>query len=145
MKTYKFDRFWLLAGLLLMSACVPLASIHEIITTGTIDMDAVGRGRAEIPVWILYLITWPVFLYFCVLFFLPAFGAIIRGYVFKCDGETLIVKGVAIEKLAIRSYEFTLVKGTCLSTENGGVSFHPGLSSKGNEIMEDFLQGIPRE
>lgn len=45
-------------GALAVPSVLPLMSIHEVITTGTIDFDAVGKGRGKFPMWLLYSVGW---------------------------------------------------------------------------------------
>lgn len=136
LQTFKMDQkiSWVVPAMFLMSGILPAMSLFELLTTGTIDMDAVGRGRARIPTWILYLIAWP-----CFLFFWVPFAWWVRnlwqGHVFRLEGDRLIVgrRSVLSEDVAeLRTHwfgcEVTLMDGKRLW-------FAPWFSSDGSELL----------
>jgi len=60
---------------------LPIASIFEYLSTGSIDFGAVGKGRREIPRWQSYGYGW-----ICALFLVPNFfGPIIWLYISRFE------------------------------------------------------------
>ena len=82
--------FWLAPALLLLSAILPILSNHEFATSGTIDLDALGKGRLRISTWILYSVSW-----LCFFYFLPFFWwwltYVLRGHVFRLGADYLAI------------------------------------------------------
>lgn len=60
---------------------LPISSIYEIASTGSVDFEAVGEGRRKIPRWQAYAIGW-----LCALFLVPNFfGPIIWLYISRFE------------------------------------------------------------
>ena len=137
---YKFDRYPLFLGMFAMTALLPAMSLFEFVTTGTIDMDAVGRGRGKIPSWILYSLSWVCFAFVSVTAFAPALMCILKGVIFEIRDGKLILDGKAIRPEMIQSFGQAGMRGTKIETTIGTFYCHPGLNTEGKAALDQFLE-----
>ncbi|WP_298466809.1 hypothetical protein [uncultured Erythrobacter sp.] len=138
--TYKFDRYLLFGVLFGMMVTLPGMSIVELVTTGTIDLEAVGRGRRQIPTWASYLVGW-----ICFLFFLPslilALKYVAKGEIFSLQDGFLEIDGVSIAPDQIKSWRENW-RGFCVKTDDGMLCCHPRLSKNGKKALDEFLSQV---
>ena len=139
MQVYRFDRYWLLIASLVLFGYGPVDSILELTTTGTIDLNRRSTGRMDFPYWLFMIISWPIFLVYCVAFLLPAIKAIANRREFAVEGATIWVENQAINREEINFVRYRFPKGHELNTDRGKFYFHPGLSAEGQEAFEAFL------
>jgi len=88
-------------GVVILTGVLPGLSIIEIATTGTIDLNAVGQGRRATPVWISYLIAWPIFIYIFYTMGLPLVRHLREGYIFIISEESIDTAGHSLPLSAI--------------------------------------------
>lgn len=103
-KTYEVQtsRMILAIGLTIICLYLPALSIWELITTGTIDLDAVGKGRREIPIWQLYLTSWIIGPPLFFLNLAPIIYHYMMDFHIKISQESILTprKKISINKIA---------------------------------------------
>ena len=138
MQTFRYDRgLSLLVGTALLLA-LPMMSLFELFSNGSIDFSAVSPTRFEVPIWILYLIGWSslVTVLPCGLF--DSWRYALRGYVFRISEDKICLDGVILNREEITSTSRTF-RGVKVQTEQRTFYFHPYMSLDGEEAFEAFL------
>lgn len=116
MERFKVDRrrVALTIGFAAVTAIGPALSIWELVSTGTIDFDAASEGSRQLPVWLLYAISWPVFVHFFVWMIRAAKYVPLKAG-FAIEGGTLRIHGVELERRNIID----------ITTQRLGIFGHP--------------------
>jgi hypothetical protein len=110
---------------------IPAMSLHELLTTGTIDWTAVGSGRRKVPIWIIYAFGWVGFLWF-VSIFVPMLKYYVRPVMFALEHGAIEVEGQRIanqDVIAIRPRQWHV--DALLETTHGNHRLHLHLVPKG--------------
>jgi hypothetical protein len=139
MITYKFDRHLEFIIMVPVAAVTPAMSLVELLTTGTIDFDAVSPGRTSLPFWFLYLIGWPVFLALFYTHGLPAMRYLAQGYVFRVGPNSIWVSGHEVPKSDITGYHWTSRHILRIDAGDRSYRVHPGMNSHGKAFLESVL------
>ena len=139
MKVFKFNRF----GLLLLCAAlayVPMSTAYEYVVNGSVDWWRLGEGRIRLPFWLTFGLVLPVFLYSVLFCIAPAVAALLRGYEFKLDGDTLVVDGKPIRRSAIQSIQKSKLGGLLVRVNDGSLlRFRPSLSTEGEREFRQWI------
>lgn len=70
-------------------SALPLLSIYELVSTGSIDMESVGAGRFQQYTWKSYLFGWVILLYMGYILLIPFIKCMIRGHIFIVSGQII--------------------------------------------------------
>ena len=119
---------------------LPAMSLFELVTTGTIDLEAVGRGRMEIAQWKLYIVGWAVFLFFGAGYF-PMLKYYREPEMFALSKEGIEIEGRLFSRDEILSIRNTW-RGLRVETARQSYFFHvyavPGASSALARMFPNF-------
>jgi hypothetical protein len=132
----------IIALTLAMTAIVPVSSLHELVTTGTIDMDAVTPTRRKIPIWILYATAWPIFL-MALWGTLPTFRYLIRREMFRLGPRGIVISGEALAPEEVLGFRYSVLRGHVLKSSRGDFPIHPWMVKGGVEALAEALPHIP--
>lgn len=135
-------RLYSIALILTLCAIVPVISLHELITTGTIDMDAVGKGRRKIPSWILYLGAWSCF-FIILWFFRPFFRYFGESEMFRLNEHGIVVSGTTLAPDEVIGFRYSFFRGYVLQSTRGDFSIHPRISEGAIEALAEAFPHIP--
>lgn len=136
---YTFDKLPNILVLAAVELVLPLMSLFELATTGTIDFGAMSKGRLEFPIWLGYVIVWPIFIYHCIQIFIPALGCIRQGFVFKILGDHLETGDGTVSRSDIREFSWVNRHKLALETATGSRVLYPGFSHDGKAAINEFL------
>lgn len=129
-----------IAFLLALCAILPVMSLHELITTGTIDMDAVGKGRRETPTWMAYLIGWFLFLS-TLLIYRPIIRYVLDGEMFRLNQQGIVIRDTTLTPEEVLGFSPSiLLRGYVLHSTRGDFSIHPRIS---DGAMEALAEAFP--
>ena len=135
---YKFERYIVFIAFAVLVSALPAISIVDIVSDGKIDPSSVTKTRMELPLWILYLIGWSLWIFIYFWAFIPVIKYLWRGYIFKLHPGAIFIDGTAINRNEVHSWRETM-RGLRLETNSGVYFFHPRLSGNG---LNDFLNFI---
>lgn len=117
------------------TSILPLLSIIEIVTTGSIDLNATGSGRAGHPKFLLYIAGWVCFL----LVIKPVVYAAryqMHGHVFQLTPDCIEVRSTEypdhlVQALRIRHWW----RDAVLISDGKAVRFHPDWTAGGVDVL----------
>lgn len=124
-------------------AFVPAISLYELFTTGTIDLDAVGKGRRAIPNWQLYAIGWiigPPLIWGSLrvlLRYLP------EREMFRLGPQGITIRGETIAPEDVHCFATSFRKGHVLRTTRGDFPLHPLMVRGAPEALASALPHVP--
>jgi hypothetical protein len=132
----------LIAAMIALTALVPASSLHELITTGTIDFEAVSQTRRKIPIWFLYATAWPIFL-----ITVWSTRSILR-YVFHRDmfslgSDGITIRGQTLSPDEVQGFRHSFLRGHVLRSRRGEFPIHPWMVKGGVEALAEALPHIP--
>jgi hypothetical protein len=105
-------------------AVYPALSLHELVTTGTIDWTAT-EGRRSWPRWLTYSIGWAG-LWFGLQIVVPLLKYSVRPLMFALDDEALEIGGLRIPREQVTVIRPRWWRGDVLvETERGNFSINP--------------------
>ena len=130
-----------IALMLTLCAILPMMSIHELITTGTIDMDAVGQGRRKTPTWISYLVTWSIFLPY-LWYFRPYFRYFGESEMFRLNERGIVIGGTTLSPDEVLGFRYSLFRGHVLHSTRGDFPIHPRLSEGAIEALAEAFPHV---
>ncbi|WP_068863230.1 hypothetical protein [Erythrobacter dokdonensis] len=128
-----------LVGLILLpiTALLPAISLHELISTGTIDWTYRGSGRRALPSWAAYPFGW-AFLLWGLYFFVPMLRYIRSPLMFALEPEGIEVQGIRIERNEITSIRPRILQGdVLLESERGKFRIYPGHVAGGVAALKE--------
>ncbi|MEP5939071.1 MAG: hypothetical protein ABJ239_12150 [Erythrobacter sp.] len=112
-------------------------------TTGTIDTEAVGKGRVKLPTWLSYMIGWLCFTY-CFWLARPIWRYWQHPEIFRINSEGIIIANTAIPIADIEGSRFSFIKGNVLQTKHGEFPIHPELASGATEALLQYCPQVIR-
>lgn len=133
----------LIALFVAMLAVLPANSLYELITTGTIDLDAVGKGRRAIPTWQVYTIGWIIGA--------PLIWASLRVLMrylperemFRLGPQGITIRGETIAAEEVHGFATSFRKGHVLRTLRGDFPIHPLMVKGAPEALALALPHVP--
>ena len=131
-----------IALMLSLGAILPAMSIHELVTTGTIDMEAVGKGWRKRPTWISYLITWSIFLPY-LWYFRPYFRYFGESEMFRLNERGIVIRGTTLAPDEVLGFRYTFFRGYVLQSTRGDFSIHPRISEGAIEALAEAFPHVP--
>jgi hypothetical protein len=132
----------LIAVMVALTAMVPVSSLYELWTTGTIDLDAVSPTRQKIPVWILYATAWPIFL--LVLWSIrPVLGYFVDREMFRLGPQGIVIGGETLLPENVTGFRISFFRGHVLRSTRGEFPVHPWMVKGGVEALAELLPHIP--
>lgn len=132
----------LIAAIVALTALVPISSLHELWTTGTIDLDAVSSTRRKIPIWILYATAWPIFLA-TVWSTRPILRYVFDRKMFSLGSEGITIRGQTLSPDEVQGFRHSLLRGHVLRSTRGDFPIHPWMVRGGVEALAEALPNIP--
>lgn len=137
----RIDMLVFLVGLTVLISILPIVSIWEVATTGTIDMDAVGKGRGSYPTWFLYLLSWICFFYAAPALIL-CLNFCLKFRVMTMQKNELRLGNFAIQREHVvkvrRSYS-----GFIIDTTHTKIRVFPWMFVDGRAAFDRWLQRLP--
>ncbi len=128
-------------GLAIVSI-VPLSSLHELITTGTIDFHVVTDTRHKIPHWLLYGTAWPMLLG-VIWFTIPLLRYFRQREMFTLGQRGIIISGVTLAPEEVLGFRYSLLRGYVLRSTRGEFPVHPYIVRGGPEALSEALPHLP--
>jgi hypothetical protein len=132
----------LVAAMLAMVAVLPVESLFELATTGTIDMDAVTPTRHKIPVWQLYAIMWPIFL-LALWGIRPLLGYFLKREMFRLSQRGIAIRGVSLTPEEVLGFRYSFLRGHILQSTRGDFPIHPWMIKGAVEALAAAFPHIP--
>lgn len=131
----------IVAFCLAIVSIVPLSSFHELITTGTIDFEAVTNTRRKIPHWQLYATAWPIFL--AGLWSIrPALRYFWQREMFRLDQHGIAIRGVTLAPEEVLGFRYSFLRGHVLQSTRGDFPIHPWMIRGAVEALAEALPHI---
>jgi hypothetical protein len=120
-----------------LMSVVPIMSLHELFTTGTINWTAGGEGRRSYPSWIAYPLGWAMMLYFPRLYF-PLFKYLKHPLMFALDDQAIEIGGERIPREQVISIlPRSRHADVLVETERGGYSIRPFQVAGGVSALQE--------
>ena len=124
-------------------AVLPANSLYELITTGTIDLEAVGKGRRAIPNWQVYAIGW--------ILGAPLIWASLRVLMrylperemFRLGPQGITIRSETIAPEEVQGFATSFRRGHVLRTTRGDFPFHPLMVKGAPEALALALPHVP--
>ena len=132
----------LLVAMIALTALVPASSVHELITTGTINFEAVSQTRRKIPIWFLYATAWPTFL-ITVWSTRPILRYVFDREMFSLVPEGITIRGQTLSPDEVQGFRHSFLRGHVLRSTRGEFPIHPWMVKGGVEALADALPHIP--
>lgn len=129
--------FWPVVAAIGLLSVVPATSVWELVTTGQIDLEAVSEGRWRLPIWVLHLIGWILFIPTLPILLYPLLKYPAKGWVFKIADDAIIIDAQIIHFSEIKSIKET-VWGMRISTSDKRYYFHPRMGVSGYEAFAAY-------
>ena len=131
-----------LAFYLTLATVMPVLSLYELVTTGTIDMDAVSRGRLELPMWSLYLGGWLIFVA-AMWAYRPHLRYFVDSEMFRLNEHGIVVCGVQIAPEEVLGFRYSFLRGHVLQSARGDFPIHPWMIKGAVEALAEAFPHIP--
>ena len=130
-----------IAFYLAFGAVLPLVSLQELVTTGTIDMEAVGRGRGRFPMWALYLSGWVAFVA-AVWTHRPLLRYFGDSEMFRLGQQGIAIRGVTLAPEEVLGFRYSFLRGHVLQSTRGDFPIHPWLIKGAVEALADAFPHV---
>ena len=128
----------LVAVLLLpLAAALPAMSLHELLSTGTIDWTYEGLGRRALPSWATYPFGWTL-LFWCLYFFIPMLRYLRAPLMFALEPDAIEVHGTRLDRdevITIRPR--TWHADVLLESTRGNFRIYPGHVAGGVAALKE--------
>ncbi|UYV14721.1 hypothetical protein [Porphyrobacter sp. ULC335] len=121
-------------------AILPIMSLHELLTTGTIDLDAVGQGSRKTPTWISYLVGWGCFL--LVLVANPFRKYFTRPEMFRLGPQGITLSGVNLAPDEVLGFGVSPLRGFVLHSSRGDFPIHPWLIKGATRALAEAFPNV---
>lgn len=126
---------------LAIAATLPVTSLYELITSGTIDIDAVGRGRREIPNWLTYSVGWLVGAPF-IWSSLSLLRYVRAREMFRLCPQGITIHGVTLAPEEVLGFRYSFLRGHVLQSARGDFPIHPWMVKGGVEALADAFPHV---
>lgn len=117
------------------ASILPIMSILELVTTGSIDLEATGGGRAKYPMLVLYIIGWA-----CFFFILRpcAYAARyqMRGFVFQIAPDYIKIGSEEYPDQLVQALQIRRNwRDAILVSDGKAIRFHPDWTAGGIDML----------
>ena len=114
-----------------VAALLPAMSLHELLSTGTIDWTYRGSGPRALPSWVVYPLGW-AFLLWCLYFYIPMLRYLRSPVMFALEPDAIEVHGTRIERNEVTSIRPRMWHSdVLLESKRGNFRIYPGHAAGG--------------
>ncbi|MCZ8136754.1 MAG: hypothetical protein O9266_10645 [Porphyrobacter sp.] len=142
-RVYRVDDLMLYGVVFKLSLCaaLPLLSLYELFTTGSIDMEAVGRGRLGAPMWSLYLFGWSALVATVWAHWhqLRYFG---DSEMFRLGQKDIKIRVESLAPEEVLGFRYSFLRGHVLQSTRGDFPIHPWMIKGAVEALADAFPHV---